>query len=109
MVDQKIKVHIHDNTRVPDEQKCLAEYELERDKIITLHMHDGPCMLCPEGHCHHGSIGVCFGLDGSLMISFEAVRPPERITFDDFRPKRSLHQEGASANTTHLYTRKERV
>ena len=98
-MSRKIKVHIHDNTRVPEEQKCLAKFELERDKIITLHMHSGECQLCPEGHCHHGSIGVCFGLDGSLMIAFENVLPPKRISFDDFKPKgRFLHQEGASAN-----------
>lgn len=91
---EKIKVHIHDNTRVPDEQKCLAEHELERDKVITLHMHDGPCVLCPEGHCHHGSIGIVIGLDGSLMISFEKVPTPKRISFDDFRPKNRIpHQQ----------------
>jgi len=97
---EKIKVHVHDNTRVPEAQKCLAKFELERDKVITLHMHDGPCMLCPEGHCHHGSIGVCFGLDGSLMISFENTRTPERISFDDFKPKgRFLHQQQESNET----------
>lgn len=94
MDEQKIKVHVHDNSQVPSNQKCLGEFELERDKIITLHMHDGECALCPEGHCHYGSIAVCLGLDGSLMISFEAARPPERISFDDFKPLgRFLHQE----------------
>ncbi len=106
---EKIKVHIHDNTRVPDEQKCLAEHELERGKVITLHMHDGPCTLCPEGHCHHGSIGIVIGLNGDLMISFEGIRPPERVTFDDFRPKRSSHQEGASANDVRIEQQIERI
>jgi hypothetical protein len=98
MDNPKIKVHIHDNTRVPDGQKCLAEHELERGKVTTLHMHDGPCDICPQGHCHHGSIAIAIGLNGDLMIAFEGLRPPERITFDDFRPKTSLHQEGASTN-----------
>jgi hypothetical protein len=83
----KVTVHVHDNNRVPDGQECLAEVELERGKILTLHMHDGGCVLCPEGHCHHGSIGVCIGLNGDLMISFENQCPPRRVTFDDFRPK----------------------
>jgi hypothetical protein len=96
---EKIKVHVHDNSKVPGAQKCMGEFDLERDKIITLHMHSGECMLCPEGHCHHGSIGVCFGLDGSLMVTFENTHTPERISFDDFKPKRRfLHQEGASTN-----------
>lgn len=95
----KIKVHVHDNSKVPGNQKCMGEFDLERDKIITLHMHSGECMLCPEGHCHHGSIGVCFGLDGSLMITFENAHTPKRISFDDFKPKgRFLQQEGASTN-----------
>lgn len=94
-MDSKIKVHVHDNSKVPQEQKCLAKYELERDKVITLHTHAGPCMLCPEGHCHDGSIGIVIGLNGDLMITFENILPPKRISFDDFRPKgRFLHQEG---------------
>lgn len=96
-MSEKIKVHIHDNTRVPDEQKCLAEHELERGKVIILHMHAGECRLCPEGHCHHGSIGVCIGLDGSLMISFENV----------------CRRSGSASTTSNpkadFYTRKERV
>jgi len=87
MDNEKIKIHIHDNSRVPEEQKCLAEYGLERGKIITLHMHDGDCVLCPEGHCHYGSIGIVIGLNGDLMVTFERAQPPTRITFDDFRPK----------------------
>jgi hypothetical protein len=55
-------------------------------------------MLCPEGHCHHGSIGIVIGLNGDLMITFENTLTPERISFDDFKPKgRFLHQ-GRSAN-----------
>jgi hypothetical protein len=92
----KIKVHIHDNSKVPAGQNCLAEHELERGKVITLHMHDGPCQLCPEGHCHHGSIGIVIGLDDSLMVVFERTPTPERITFDDFRPKNRISHEGAS-------------
>ncbi|HEY7184336.1 MAG TPA: hypothetical protein VIC84_23070 [Blastocatellia bacterium] len=96
MIDQ-IKVHIHDNSKGPGSANCLGEFELERDKIITLHMHDGQCMLCPEGHCHHGSIGVVIGLNGDLMITFEGTRPPERVTFDDFKPiGRFLHQGGTT-------------
>src|SRR5262245_57384657 len=92
---EKIRVHIHDNSKVPVAQECLGEFELERDKIITLHMHAGECQLCPEGHCHHGSIGVCTGLDGSLMITFENTQTPERISYDGFKPKgRQLHRGG---------------
>lgn len=93
-MDKPIKVHIHDNSKVPGAQECLGEFDLGRDKIITLHMHDGPCMLCPEGHCHHGSIGIVIGLNGDLMVTFENTYTPERISFDDFKPKgRFLHQE----------------
>jgi hypothetical protein len=89
---EKIKVHIHDNSKAPAGQNCLGEFELERDKVITLHMHGGPCELCPEGHCHHGSIAVVIGANGDLMVVFENVLPPRRISFDDFRPKNRLHE-----------------
>ncbi len=82
-----IKVHIHDNSKVPAGQNCLGEFQIARDKIITLHMHDGPCNLCPEGHCHHGSIGIVIGLNGDLMVVFERMPTPERISFDDYKPK----------------------
>lgn len=89
---EEINVHIHDGTRVLS-QKCLATHELERGKVITLHMHDGDCTLCPEGHCHNGSIAIVIGLNGDLIVTFEATPAPERITFDDFKPKRRfLHQ-----------------
>jgi hypothetical protein len=106
----KINVHIHDNSKVPEAQKCMGEFELERGKVITLHMHEGPCQLCPEGHCHHGSIGIVIGLNGDLMIAFESTPTPERVTFDDIRPKRRLlHEEGASANNVRIEERIEPV
>ena len=87
---EEIKVHIHDNSQVPAGQNCLGEFELVRDKTITLHMHEGECTLCPEGHCHHGSIGIVIGLNGDLMVVFERTPRPVRITFDDFRPQRRI-------------------
>lgn len=70
---EKIKIHIHDNSKVPAGQNCLGEFKLERDKVITLHMHDGPCQLCPEGHCHHGSIGI-------VLMSRLRIRIPAGCT-----------------------------
>src|SRR5262245_61221228 len=104
-MSEQIKVHIHDNTKGPGSANCLGEFELERRKLITPSMPDGPCMLCPDGHCHGGSIGVCIGLDGSLMITFENTFTPERVSFDDFKPKgRFPHQEGASTDDVRLLT-----
>lgn len=87
-----MKVHVHDNSRVPAEQDCLAEYELREDKIITLHMHDGECVLCPEGHCHYGSIALAYTekRGGHLFVTFEGIVPPARITQDDYRPQAEI-------------------
>jgi hypothetical protein len=80
-----IKVHVHDNSEVPVAQSCRGEFTLSPDKILTLHMHDGGCRLCTEGHCHEGSIALVLA-DGQLFVVFEGVRPPGRITHDDYRP-----------------------
>ncbi|MGH9767209.1 MAG: hypothetical protein ACREAB_07220 [Blastocatellia bacterium] len=88
-----IKVHIHDNSRTPVGQNCLGEFKLEPEKIITLHMHNGTCQLCPEGHCHHGSISMLFGANGDLFVVFERSQLPSRISCDDYKPtERITHQ-----------------
>lgn len=78
-----IKVHVHDNSKVPVEQHCLGAFELTREKILTLHLHDGPCFLCPQGHCHHGSIGILLSETGEMFLVFENTPLPARVTCDD--------------------------
>jgi hypothetical protein len=80
-----MRVHIHDNNKLPA-NNCMTHVELEPGKILTLHLHPGECQVCPEGHCHHGSIGVLL-VEGELFVVFEGAKPPEKITLDDFRPR----------------------
>ena len=81
-----MKVHIHDNNNAPQNQICLGQFELTSAKVLTLHLHPGECTLCPEGHCHFGSIGITLNEHGELYISFEQVAPPKKLTLDDYNP-----------------------
>jgi len=81
-----MKVHVHDNNRAPVTQVCMAAHELTPNKVLTLHIHDGPRVLCPEGHCHYGSIGLTLNERGEVYVSFQGVAQPKKITLDDYNP-----------------------
>jgi hypothetical protein len=81
-----MKVHVHDNNQAPEKQICKAAVELTTEKVLSLHMHPGECTLCPEGHCHWGSIAITLNEHGELYISFEQVSVPNKITLDDYNP-----------------------
>lgn len=88
-----MKIHVHDNNRAPERQICLAAVDLTTEKVLTLHIHAGECMLCPEGHCHFGSIGITVNQWGELYISFEQVAPPNKVTLDDYNPEGKPDEE----------------
>jgi hypothetical protein len=81
-----MKIHIHDNNAVPVDQNCLGSFEADENKIITLHFHAGNCHLCPDGHCHNGSIAITT-VGEELFLSFESIMTPIKITYDDQPPR----------------------
>jgi hypothetical protein len=83
---EEVTFHVHDNNELPDGQACLAQETLTRGKVLTLHVHDGPCTLCAEGHCHYGSIALTLTEKGDVYISFERVIRPSKITLDNYNP-----------------------
>lgn len=81
-----MKIHVHDNNDPsPEKHNCLSDEVLDPGKILTLHMHPGPCRICPKGHCHGGTINFLL-IDGDLFVVLEGIRPPSQITVDETKP-----------------------
>lgn len=79
-------IHVHDNNDPePKKHNCVSETELKPGKVLTLHMHRGPCRPCSQGHCHRGTINLLM-VDAALYVVLEGIPCPELITTDDTAP-----------------------
>jgi hypothetical protein len=77
------RLHVHYNYSgghaFKPEQVCIATYDMRPGSQVSMHMHDGDCARCPNGHCHAPSIVVVMTKDGELMMTFENFPPPQHV------------------------------
>lgn len=85
-MSEELKIHIHHNWNRPltggVEQDCLLSPTLKLGSGITMHMHEGDCPRCVNGHCHYPNITLLWSeLDGQLYLTFENCPPPAQVEF----------------------------
>lgn len=77
------RLHVHYNYSgghaFKPEQICIATYDMRPGSQVSMHMHEGDCARCPNGHCHAANVTVVMTKDGELMLTFENFAPPQHV------------------------------